>query len=111
MLYKHAAQECYTGRSTCLPSAAQVVAQVVAHAVAHSGAVLFILSPAVARLDACVQYSVGCVLNMLPLYRHNILIEATTPIAHIPKVAEYECSVDIKSTGNDVFAVFSGKPL
>lgn len=48
---------------------------------------------------------------MLPLYRHNVLIEAPTPIAHVPKVAENECSVDIKPAGNDVFAVFSGKPL
>ena len=49
--------------------------------------------------------------QQLPLYRHNVFIEASTPIAHVPKVTEYKRPVDIKSAGNDVFAVFPGKPL
>ena len=66
---------------------------------------------AVGKPDDCVENSVGCSLMMLPLYRHNVLVEAPSPIAHIPKVTEYECFVDIKSASNDVFAVFPGKPL
>ena len=47
----------------------------------------------------------------LPLYRDNVFIEATTSIAHVAKIAEYEGFVDIKAACNDVFAVLSCKPL
>ena len=66
-----------------------------------------------ARLDPRMEESVGCNLMvvMIPLYRHYVFIKAAASVAHVPKIAEYECSVDIKSAGNDVFAVFSSKPL
>lgn len=48
---------------------------------------------------------------ILPLYRHDVFIEAAASVAHVPKITEYECLVDVKSAGNDVLAVFSSKPL
>ena len=47
----------------------------------------------------------------LPLYGHYVFIEATTAVAHVSKVTEDECPVDIKPTGNDVFTVLPGKAL
>ncbi len=47
----------------------------------------------------------------LPLYGHYVFIEATTAVAHVAKVTEDKCSVDIKPTGNDVFTVLPGKAL
>lgn len=68
-----------------------------------------------ARLDPCIctEDSVGRNLMMVmsPLYRHDVFIEAAASVAHVPKITEYECSVDIKSAGNNVLAVFSSKPL
>lgn len=56
-------------------------------------------------------YAAGGKFVHLPLYRHNVFVEASTSIPHVPKVTEYEGSVDVESAGNDVFAVFPGKPL
>ena len=50
-------------------------------------------------------------LKNLPLYRDNVLVEAATSIAHVAKIAEDEGSVHVKAASNDVFAVFSRKPL
>jgi len=47
----------------------------------------------------------------LPLYGHYVFIEATAAVAHVSKVTEDECPVDIKPTGNDVFTVLPGKAL
>jgi len=47
----------------------------------------------------------------LPLYGHYVFIKATTAVAHVAKVTEDECPVDIKPTGDDVFTVLPGKAL
>ena len=47
----------------------------------------------------------------LPLYGHYVFIQATAAVAHVSKVTEDECPIDIKPTGNDVFTVLPGKAL
>ena len=47
----------------------------------------------------------------IPLYGDYVLIESAPAITHVSKVAEDEGPVDIKATGNDVFAVLPSKAL
>ena len=39
-----------------------------------------------------------------PLDAHNVAVECS---AHVFKVGEYECAVDVKATGDDVLGVLS----
>lgn len=53
----------------------------------------------------------GAMQASAPLYGHYVFIEAAPAIAHISKVTKDEGPVDIKATGNDVFAVLPSKAL